>query len=280
MLEFKNVTFKYVGAQENALEDISFTVNDGDFIGITGAGGAGKSSLTYAMNGVVPHCYKGDFYGAVLVDGKDTVETDPEDIAVILGSVFQDIDAQLIMPNVYEEMLFGLENFGVEHSEIEKRIDEALSMVGIEDLKHRDIATLSGGQKQKVAIASIIALNPKYLVLDEPTGELDPKSSRRIFELLKELNEKHGITVIVVEQKIMLLCEFVKKLIVMRDGKILLNGNVDEVLRHSDELLETGINVPRIVTLAQILREKGKFDGKMPVNIQEAVNMAKEVQSK
>lgn len=280
MLEFKNVTFKYVGAQENALEDISFTVNDGDFIGITGAGGAGKSSLTYAMNGVVPHCYKGDFYGAVLVDGKDTVETDPEDIAVILGSVFQDIDAQLIMPNVYEEMLFGLENFGVEHSEIEKRIDEALSMVGIEDLKHRDIATLSGGQKQKVAIASIIALNPKYLVLDEPTGELDPKSSRRIFELLKELNEKHGITVIVVEQKIMLLCEFVKKLIVMRDGKILLNGNVDEVLRHSDELLETGINVPRIVTLAQIIREKGKFDGKMPVNIEEAVNMAKEVQSK
>ena len=117
-------------------------------------------------------------------------------------------------------------------------------------------------------------------MLDEPTGELDPKSSRRIFELLKELNEKHGITVIVVEQKIMLLCEFVKKLIVMRDGKILLNGNVDEVLRHSDELLETGINVPRIVTLAQILREKGKFDGKMPVNIKEAVNMAKEVQSK
>lgn len=277
MIKVENVSFRYSGSQNEAVKNINIEINEGDFIGITGSGGAGKTTLSQILSGVIPQHSGGDFYGFANIDGMDTVETPTEKISSVLGSVFQDIESQLIMNDVYSEILFGLENFGVPHDEINARINEALRLVGIQDLKNRETATLSGGQKQKVAIASIIALKPKYLVLDEPTGELDPKSSRRIYELLKELNEKHGITVIVIEQKIMLLCEFAKKLIVMNNGEIILDGDVSEVLENSEILENTGINVPRIVTLAKELKSRGLYNGKMPVNIGSAACMVRSI---
>lgn len=277
MIKAENVTFKYGSDGKEAVKNINLQIDEGDFIGITGHGGAGKTTLANILNGVIPQHCGGDFYGYVTVDGMDTVDTPAEKISLVLGSVFQDIESQLIMNDVYSEILFGLENFGVPHDEIDERINEALTLVGIEDLKNRETATLSGGQKQKVAIASIIALKPKYLILDEPTGELDPKSSRRIYELLKEINEKHGITVIVIEQKIMLLCEFAKKLTVMNNGEIILFGNVSDVLENSDALEEAGINVPRVVSLAKELKNRGLYSGKMPVNIETAAEIIRSI---
>ncbi|MCD7774371.1 MAG: energy-coupling factor ABC transporter ATP-binding protein [Clostridiales bacterium] len=273
MIQFSNFSFKYNSGSKKAVDNISFTVSDGDFVGITGPGGAGKSTLVHSMTGIVPHEYQGDFYGAVTVDGMDTVEFQPEDISKVLGCVMQDIEAQLIMPNVFDEMLFGLENFGVPHDEIPDRIDEALEMVGISELKDRETGSLSGGQKQKVAIAEILALKPKYLVLDEPTGELDPKSSRKIFELLRDLNENYGITVVVVEQKIMLLCEFAKKLEVMDKGKIVLSGSVSDVLKHIDVMYKAGISIPRVVSLAALLVKRGFHIEKMPIDLNSAAEM-------
>ncbi len=183
MIECKNFSFRYKNGEDNALSDINLTINDGDFVGITGNSGAGKSTLTYALTGLVPHYYDGDFYGAVTVNGLDTVDSSIEDIAKYVGEVFQDIDSQMVSNVVEDEILFGLENFGVPHDEIGRRVDDVLSTLGIEDLRDREISSLSGGQKQKVAIAAIIAMQPDIIVLDEPTGELDPESTIMILDL-------------------------------------------------------------------------------------------------
>jgi energy-coupling factor transport system ATP-binding protein len=267
MIRIGNLSFTYEGGEREALSSVNLEIPDGSFLGIIGSSGAGKSTLTYALNGVVPHHYRGDFYGEVKVNGLDTIEAGPEKIARELGSVFQDIDAQMVAAVVEDEILFGLENFGVRHGEIEGRIAGVLEAAGIGDLRGRLINSLSGGQKQKVAIAAITALRPGIIVLDEPTGELDPYSSRKIFEYLKELNEKHGITIVLVEQKIMLLCEFCKRLGVMDRGRLILEGPVAEVLQRAEILEEAGVNIPRVTTLGRRLQERSLYQGVLPYNI-------------
>jgi energy-coupling factor transport system ATP-binding protein len=224
---------------------------------------------------MIPHHYTGDYYGSVRVGGMDTVETRLEDISRLVGMVFQDVDSQIISPMVEDEMLYGLENFGIPREEIPVRMDEALRKVGIADLRDRTIGSLSGGQRQKVAIASIIALKPRVLLMDEPTGELDPRSSRQVFSLLKELNEEQGITVILIEQKIMLLCEFAKQLAVLSEGKIVRQGATREVLAHADELQTLGVNCPRVTTLSQLLKEKTGTEQPVCVNLDEAETMVR-----
>jgi energy-coupling factor transport system ATP-binding protein len=178
---------------------------------------------------------------------------------------------------VEDEILFGLENFGVPRDEIEGRLEEALEAAGISGLRHRELSSLSGGQKQKAAIAAITALKPKIMVLDEPTGELDPFSSRRIFEYLKELNEKLGVTVVVIEQKIMLLCEFARRLAVMDRGVLVREGPVREVLQRPDVLEGAGVNVPRVTTLGKALSDKGLYRGELPQDLGQAELMMREV---
>lgn len=279
MIQFKNFSFQYEDSQGFALEQINLEIKKGDFVGIIGASGAGKTTMTYAINGVVPHFFKGDFYGAVQVAGHDTVETSPEELAKFIGSVFQDIDGQMVASIVEDEILFGLENFGIDKAEIPVRLEDALATVGISNLRYRTIASLSGGQKQKVAIAAIVALKPQILLLDEPTGELDPFSSRQIFEMLQKLNQEFGITVVVVEQKIMLLCEFVRQLIVLDDHKVAKYGPTRELLAQGSELEALGINIPRVATLANRLKEKELYHGAIPTNLEDAKKMVVEILS-
>ncbi len=277
MIEFKNFSFKYKKGHKNALSNINLTIKKGDFVGIIGNSGAGKSTFTYAINGVIPHHFEGDFYGEVNINELDTVESSPSELALTVGSVFQDIDGQMVSSVVEDEILFGIENFGVPHDEIEKRVTDILKMVGIEDLRYRNISTLSGGQKQKVAISAVVALMPDVLVLDEPTAELDPQSSLQIFNMLKMLNEKMGITIIVVEQKIRLLSEFSKRLLIINDGSIYLDGTPQEVLKDTSALEQIGVNCPRVASLANNLIEKKLYNGAVPINVNEAVNMVKSV---
>lgn len=276
MISVNDLTFTYEGAATPALRNVTLRVEKGDFLGIIGESGAGKTTLGSAINGLIPHHYKGDYYGSVTVDGRDTFDAQLTDLSLVIGTVSQDIDSQMVASVVEDELLYGLENFGVAHDLIEQRMVRALESVGIADLRSRRIATLSGGQKQKVAIAAILALEPDIILLDEPTGELDPASSRQIFDLLRSLNQS-GVTVIVIEQKVMLLCEYAKRIAVMEHGRIALQGTVEEVLQEYRTMERIGINCPRVATLCDRLNARGLGDGRILASVGETAGYVREV---
>ncbi len=273
MIQIQDLSFTYKGEKKPALQEINLSVPEGGFLGIIGPAGAGKTTLARVLTGMIPHHYPGNFYGSARVKGLDTVDTSINDLSRLVGMVFQDVESQIISPMVEDELLYGLENFGVSREEIPARIEEALQSVGISELRERSIASLSGGQRQKVAIASIIALKPRILVLDEPTGELDPRSSRQVFSLLKVLNEEQGITIVLIEQKIMLLCEFTKQLAVLSEGRIVRQGETREVLARAEELQELGVNCPRVTTLSRILSARTGEEQPVCINTEEAEAM-------
>ena len=277
MIEISNFSFKYRESDQPVVSGIELTIPDGAFVGITGAAGSGKSTLTYALNGIIPHCYPGDFYGSVTVDGLDTCDVALTDVSRLVGSVCQDVDSQFVTSVVEDEVLYGLENFGVPKGEIEGRVAQALDDMGIADLRDRMIATLSGGQKQKVAIASVLALNPRVLVLDEPTAELDPASSQAVFDLLARYAREHGTTVVVVEQKIALLSQYADMLVIVNEGRVRFADEPAKVLEHSDELKRIGVNCPRSTKLMNRLRAEGLYGGASVRNVREAREALREV---
>lgn len=256
IIEMRHVSFSYGHEDARALDDITLAINPGAFVGVIGPSGAGKSTLASVLSGAIPHHFTGQLFGETIVDGSDTCEVTLTDISRIVGSVNQDIDAQMVASVVEDELIFGLENFGVDHRHIEKFITAALDAVGIADLRDREIATLSGGQKQKVAIAAILALAPRVLVLDEPTAALDPVSSRMVFDVLRDLNRDEGITVIVIEQKVALLSEYCDRLVVMNEGRAALDGTPHEVFAHSSELRTIGVDSPRTARISNSLAER------------------------
>lgn len=257
IIKLDDVSFSYGHEAQNALDHVSLAIEKGEFVGVIGPSGAGKSTLAAVMSGAIPHHYTGQLFGATLVDDRDTCEITLTDISRVVGSVLQDIDAQMVAPIVEDEMLFGLENFGIPHEQIEERISQTLTTVGISDLRHREIATLSGGQKQKVAIAAIIAMAPNVLVLDEPTAALDPASSTLVFDTLRQINREHGITVVVIEQKVALLSKYCSRVLVMADGKLAFDGEPHQVFAHASELRQMGVDSPRVARIANSLAEVG-----------------------
>lgn len=259
IIEMECVSFSYGTAADGAyaLKDIDLSVEEGTFVGLIGPSGAGKSTLASAITGAIPHHYRGRLFGSTLVAGLDTCEAPLTDIAKVAGSVLQDIDAQMVASVVEDELLFGLENFGIDHREIEGRIASALDAVGIADLRHREIATLSGGQKQKVAIAAILAMTPRVIVMDEPTSALDPASARDVFEVLRRAKELTGMTVILIEQTVALLAEYCDRVVVIDQGRIALDGTPTDVFSHGETLRAIGVDTPRTVRISNSLAETG-----------------------
>ncbi len=260
IIRIDHLSFSYGEASARALDDVTLSVNPG-FLGIIGPSGAGKTTLASAMSGAIPHHYTGPLFGSVLVDGKDTCAVTLTDISQVVGSVLQDIDTQMVASVVEDEMLFGLENFGVPHDQIEERIAQTLETVGISDLREREIATLSGGQKQKVAIAAILAMHPRVLVLDEPTAALDPASSTLVFDTLRKVREE-SVTVVVIEQKVALLSEYCDRILVMSKGSLVLDGTPREVFSHGDELRRIGVDSPRVARISNSLAARGLIEGR------------------
>lgn len=259
IIEMECVSFSYGTATDGAyaLKDIDLSVEEGTFVGLIGPSGAGKSTLASAITGAIPHHYRGRLFGSTLVAGLDTCEAPLTDIAKVAGSVLQDIDAQMVASVVEDELLFGLENFGIDHREIEGRIASALDAVGIADLRHREIATLSGGQKQKVAIAAILAMTPRVIVMDEPTSALDPASARDVFEVLRRAKELTGMTVILIEQTVALLAEYCDRVVVIDQGRIALDGTPTDVFSRGETLRAIGVDTPRTVRISNSLAEAG-----------------------
>ena len=269
IIEMSHVTFRYGGTaawgdnRPAALRDVSLRIGEGEFVGVIGPSGAGKSTLASVLSGAIPHHFRGELFGSTLVDGRDTCDVTLTGISQVVGSVLQDIDAQMVASVVEDELLFGLENFGVPHDQIEDRIARTLDTVGIANLRDREIATLSGGQKQKVAIAAILAMRPRVLVLDEPTAALDPASSALVFDTLRKVREE-GVTVVVIEQKVALLSEYCDRILVMGEGSPVLHGTPREVFAHADELRRIRADSPRVARVYNSLARDGLVRGATP----------------
>jgi energy-coupling factor transport system ATP-binding protein len=270
VIAIEQLKFTYPGAEQQALAGIDLQVEAGEFVGITGPAGAGKSTLVLAINGIIPHFQAGKYQGRVAVNGNDTFTTTCAELSRQVGSVFQDPEAQIVAPTVEDEIAFGLENFGLEPALIEARISEALDLIGIAPLRYRATAELSGGQKQRVAIAAVIALRPQILLLDEPTSELDPIGTMEVFQVLKQLNEAYHLTVIVVEQKINILMEYIKRLVILNAGKVVVDQVPRTVIADPNVLGRLGLRVPPVSELALLLRQDGLYRGELPLTVAEA----------
>ncbi|MBQ5584169.1 MAG: energy-coupling factor transporter ATPase [Ruminiclostridium sp.] len=257
MIKAEHLTFRYADEPlENppVLQDINLEIEAGSFVAILGHNGSGKSTLAKHFNALLTPTE-----GKFLVDGLDT--SDPDKLLEIrgqVGMVFQNPDNQIVASVVEEDVAFGPENLGVPPAEIRERVDRALKMVGMYEMREHSPHLLSGGQKQRVAIAGIIAMMPKCIVLDEATAMLDPSGRRETVDTIKELNEKYGITVVLITHHMDEAAQ-AQRLVVMAGGRIIDDGPPREVFQHVETLRAAGLTVPETVSLLYELRQEG-FD--------------------
>jgi energy-coupling factor transporter ATPase len=266
IIETKNLTYTYPGATKPSIKDVSIKIEKGEFVLITGPSGCGKTTLCRCFNGLIPHFYQGELKGEITVSGLKVPEHQIYELATHVGLVFQNPENQLFALSVEKDVAFGLENLGVSREEIRKRVDWALKLTGIYELRERTPTELSGGQQQRVAIASVLAMQPEVIVLDEPTSFLDPLGAKRIFEVIYELNRKLGITIVLVEHRLDLTAKYADHIIIMDDGKVVLDGE-PHVILGSEEARLIGVGIPKATRLYQILRSDGiKLGGKVPLS--------------
>lgn len=253
-LEFINVRkdFRSSAGQVTALDNINLIINPGEFVGIVGGNGSGKSTLARLCNGLLQPSR-----GSVYIDGMDsTCSSSIYEVRRRVGMMFQNPDNQLLCPVIEEEIAFGLENLGLEIKEIRNRIEEALDEAGLSELRYHSPHLLSGGQKQQIALASILAMKPNYLILDEPTSMLDPGSRRSLLNKLRKLNRDNQMTIVLISHNPEDLIH-TDRIIVLEQGTVYLQGTPREVFAQADELATIGIHPPAIYQLINQLVEAG-----------------------
>ena len=263
-----NVSFKYKTSDVNILKEIDLQIQKGKFIVICGPTGSGKTSLIRSINGLIPHFYRGKFYGYMKIKDTDTISSSPALLSKTVGTVFQIPENQLFSMDVERELAFSLENLGYSKDQIKERIEKVISITRIENLRHRPPFQLSGGEQQKVAIASLLALDPEILVLDEPLSNLDPKTSVEILNLLKELQQTHNKTIIISEHRIESIIPFIDEIIIIKDGRIIQHDNTQTVL-NSDIIYNLGLDLPPIIYWLKKKRDEGLFFGDIPLNFED-----------
>jgi energy-coupling factor transport system ATP-binding protein len=256
LISIKNLTFYYSGSDRPALRDINLEIHDGEFVLLTGPSGGGKSSLCRCLNGLIPHFYGGKITSKVEVNGLNVMKHPTKELATMVGMVFQDPENQLVTVDVDRELAFGLENLAFPKEVIARRVEEALDAVGIAGLRHRATSELSGGEKQRVAIASVLAIYPDILVLDEPTSELDPKGAEDVLNVVERLNDELGITVILVEHRLDRVVAHSDRIVVLENGMITADG-VPRVILGDGKVSQSGVGIPPIIRLAQGMKNKG-----------------------
>ena len=276
VIKTRDITYTYPGATKPSVKDVSITIESGEFVILTGPSGCGKTTLCRCFNGLIPHFYGGKLEGEVVVASRKVVDHSIYELARHVGLVFQNPENQLFALSVEKDVAFGLENLAVPRDEMKKRVDWALQMTGIEELSERPPHELSGGQQQRVAIASVLAMQPDVMILDEPTSFLDPVGAQKIFEVINELNKKFGITIILVEHRLDLASKYANHVIVMDEGKVVLDGEPRGVF-NSEKARLIGVGVPKATRLYQILGENGVRLGRVPVTSEEAASLLREV---
>ncbi len=276
VIETKDLTYTYPGATTPSIQDVSISINKGDFVILTGPSGCGKTTLCRTFNGLVPHFYNGTLEGEITVAGLKVAENKIHELARHVGLVFQNPENQLFALSVEKDVAFGLENSAMPRDEMRKRVDWALQMAGISELSERPPHELSGGQQQRVAIASVLSMQPDIMVLDEPTSFLDPVGAEKIFKVINDLNKKLCITIILVEHRLDLAAKYANKVIVMNKGAVALTGTPKEIFT-SEKARLIGVGIPKATKLYQHLKRQGVTLKTIPVTTEETANLLREM---
>jgi energy-coupling factor transport system ATP-binding protein len=271
IVSFDSVTYRYPGTDFFALTKVSLEIMQGEYVGIIGLNGAGKTTLGLCVNGVVPSMLGGDREGHVVVEGLDVEEYPVREMAKIVGMVFDNPEFQMSQMTCAEEVALGLENAGIAFDEMRERVREALALVGLAGFDDRSPLGLSGGQQQRLAIAAVLAMKPRVLIMDEPTSNLDPIGKQEVFDMATTLNQEFGMTVIVIEHEVEVLALYADRIIVMDGGKVIMNGTPGDIFAQVEKLNSLGLRVPEATDLAHRLKKQKLWKGALPTTTEEAV---------
>lgn len=273
----KNVSYRYPLEEKQVVRNFTYCFEQGKVYGLIGENESGKTTLCNIIRGFIPELYRGKLEGEILINGRKIDTYGSGELASIVGYSFQNPFVQIsgVKDNVYEEIAYGMENIGIPRERMIERVDELVKIFHLEELVDKNPYELSGGQKQRVALASMIALDPEVVIMDEPTSQLDPKSTEDIFEIVNILKEQ-GKTIILIEHKIDLIAEYCDSILLMHNGELVMHGESKDVLT-DPKVLEYGGQLPQIVLY---FLEKGSVKGnEIPLTVKKAVEkIMKEVQ--
>jgi energy-coupling factor transport system ATP-binding protein len=265
------VSYIYPNSKETVLKDISLTINKGEFLGIIGATGAGKTTLCLALTGIVPQFYGGRFFGKIAIAGLDSLEHPVSELARHVGIVFEDPEIQITATSVENEIAFALENLCVPREEILRRIPIVLKSVRLEGFEKKNPQELSGGQKQRLAIAAALALQPDLLILDEPTSQLDPIGSQEVFATVRELKEELGVAIVMISHAAEEMAEFCDRIALLSEGKLLAVGTPDEIYAQVDLLEQNKLRPPEVAQAFSQVQHKGINIPQIPVTLESGI---------
>ena len=268
---------RYREEEDYAVKGLSLRIDEGEFVILMGPSGCGKTTLCYTIMGIIPRVIKAEVKGSVKVFDLDPLTASPTDLAKYVTIVFQNPEMQLVTTSVYEEVAFPLENFGLPKDEIERRVKEVLEVVGLSGLENRSPASLSGGQKQALAIASVLALRPRVIILDEPTSQLDPQGTKRVTDLILKLRREFDTTILAVEHRIEWAVEYVDRIVVMNEGRIVLEGDPKEVFSREIRPERAGFRPPQVSEIAYNLMRSGVNLPTIPISLREASSILRGV---
>lgn len=268
IIEIKDLTYTYPGSGNPTLEHVSLTVEKGDFLAIVGNNGCGKSTLCKAINGLIPHFITGEYEGTILVGGKDTLQSDIGELAQVVGYVYQDFENQIVRPTVLDDASYACMNYAME--DYQERGRTALRQCGLVDKEDDYIWQLSGGQMHLLVLAGAVSLKPDVLILDEPIAQLDPKHADQVYEVLKELNEKYGKTIIVIEHHTEYIADYCKHVLLLKDGRVEWKLPVKEALNRVEELQACNIFPPQITLAAYRIKSNLRDTSyKLPITVKD-----------
>jgi len=265
---FDQVSYIYPRSPELVLRDISLEIHKGEFFGLIGPTGAGKTTLCLTLNGIVPQFYGGRFFGRVTVAGLDTLDQPVSRLARHVGMVFQDPETQLIATSVENEIAFALENLCVPRKEILARISRVLTAVRLEGAEQKHPHELSGGQKQRLAIAAALAMQPDLLVLDEPTSQLDPVGAEEVFATVRELNKELDVTIVMASHAAEEMAEYADRIALLSHGELIATGTPDEIYSQIDLLHEHDLRPPQVASTFYVARQGGAPVTRVPVRLE------------